>query len=229
MTLPAPPTTTAAIAAALAEFQAEMPTVAKSKKAEVPTKAGGKYTYTYAGLAEVTDAAMPILHKNGLAFSCCPQRGDHGYEIVGLLLHTSGESLTASLPLHGNQAQDIGSSLTYARRYLLGCMTGLVTDDDDDGNLAQAAKRTVAPITAKTRATMFKLFEVKGVTEDRQLEGINRITGGSYTSRGDLSEADAKAVVAALQQRPDAPPAPAQDVDPLASVETPARTDGATR
>lgn len=202
---------TAKIAEALAAFQAEMPTVAKSKTAKVPTKAGGSYTYTYAGLAEVMAAAMPILVSHGLAFSCCPQRGEHGYEIVGLLLHTSGESLTASLPLHGNQAQDIGSSLTYARRYLLGAMTGLVTDDDDDGNLAQVAKRTVAPITAKTRATMFKLFEVKGVAEDQQLAGINRITGGSYTSRADLSEVDAKAVVAALKQRPDAPITPAVD------------------
>lgn len=195
---------TAEIAKALADFQADMPAVTKSKTAKVPTKSGGEYRYTYADLADISAQAMPLLRKNGLAFSACPRRAEHGYELVGLLLHTSGESLQGALPLNGNQPQEIGSALTYARRYLLGCMTGLVTDDDDDGATAQNSTRpTEAKITAKTRATMFKLFEVKGVPEDAQLHGINQITGASYTSRGDLSEADAKKVIAALRLRPD--------------------------
>lgn len=196
---------TANIAEALAAFQAEMPTVAKSKKATVPTKSGGNYSYTYAGLAEVTDAAMPYLNKHGLSFSSCPRQTERGYELSGILLHTSGESLEGSLPLYGNSAQELGSSLTYNRRYLLGCMTGIVTDDDDDGTLAQQTRRrTETPMTAKTRGAMFALFEQKGVTEEQQLPGINKITGADYTSRGDLSEEHAKQVVAALRKRPDA-------------------------
>ena len=35
--------------------------------------------------------------------------------------------------------QGAGSALTYARRYALGCMTGLVTELDDDGNAASHA------------------------------------------------------------------------------------------
>lgn len=199
------PLGTAKIAQALADFQADMPAVTKSKKAKVPTKSGGEYTYTYADLADVSAQAMPLLRQNGLAFSACPRRTEHGYELVGLLLHVSGESLQGALPLNGNQPQEIGSALTYARRYLLGCMTGLVTDDDDDGATAQnATRRTEAKITAKTRSAMFALFTQKGVGEDAQLAGINRITGASYTSRADLSEADAKAVIAALRTRPDA-------------------------
>ena len=209
-------TETANIAEALAAFQAEMPVVAKSKKAVVPTKAGGNYTYTYADLSAVTAAAIPILTKHGLAFSTCPRYTEQGYEIAGILLHTSGERLEASLPLHGRQAQEIGSSLTYARRYLLGCMTGLVTDDDDDGSIAQATQHRVEPsMTAKTRGQLFALFGQKGIAEDVQLAGINAITGKGYTSRGDLTEADAKAVIAALRQRPDAPkPAADEPFDP---------------
>ena len=74
-------TETANIAEALAAFQAEMPVVAKSKKAVVPTKAGGNYTYTYADLSAVTAAAIPILTKHGLAFSTCPRYTEQGYEI----------------------------------------------------------------------------------------------------------------------------------------------------
>lgn len=205
---------TAKIAAALADFQADMPAVSKNKKAEVPTKTGGKYTYTYADLADVSAQAMPLLRKNGLAFSACPRRTEHGYELVGLLLHVSGETLQGALPLNGNQPQEIGSALTYARRYLLGCMTGLVTDDDDDGQAAQPARRTEQKITAKTRGEMFALFGQKGIAEDRQLAGINQITGAGYESRADVTEAHAKEVIRSLRTRPDAEIAPsAQPAD----------------
>jgi hypothetical protein len=200
-------TETANIATALSELQAEMPVVAKSKKARVPTKSGGSYEYTYAGLAEVSEAALPLLSKHGLAFSACPRGTDHGYELAGILLHTSGERIEGALPIYGNSPQEIGSAITYARRYLLGSMTGLVTDDDDDdGTAAQGARRTEKPMTTKTRGQMFALFGQKGIAESAQLAGINQITGKAYESRGDLTESDARAVIEALKKRPDVPP-----------------------
>ena len=129
------------IYAALAAFQAELPKVAKTKTANVPTKSGGSYSYTYADLVSVTEAALPLLTKNGLAFITTPRQTDRGYELVGILTHTTGEKIEGALPITGNAAQEIGSSLTYGRRYLLGCMTGLVTDDDDDGSIATEAHR----------------------------------------------------------------------------------------
>lgn len=122
------------LAAALAAAQAEMPTVSKTHTASVRSDKGS-YSYTYAGLADVTEAVLPILAKHGLSFTALPGGG----MLTGMLLHTSGQSLTASLPIAGSTPQALGSSLTYMRRYLLGCMTGLVTDDDDDGQLAQAS------------------------------------------------------------------------------------------
>jgi hypothetical protein len=130
------------LATALAAFQAEMPTVAKTKTAQVKSDKGS-YSYTYAGLADVSEAAMPLLSKHGLSFSTLPEPG----VLTGMLLHQSGQYLTASLPIGGGTPQAVGSSLTYMRRYLLGCMTGLVTDDDDDGQTAEASarKRRAAP------------------------------------------------------------------------------------
>lgn len=125
------------IAGALAAFQAEMPTVLKGKTAKVDTRDGRSYSYTYADLADVTAAAMPVLAKHGLAFVTVPEPG----RLVGLLLHTSGQRLTGILPIAGQSPQQIGSALTYMRRYLLGCMTGIVTDDDDDGQRAEQAAR----------------------------------------------------------------------------------------
>lgn len=123
------------LAAALVEFQKDLPSVNKGRKANV-----GSYSYSYADLADCSRVAMPLLSKHGLAFSACPQHTESGYELVGVLMHTSGESLSGALPILGRTAQEIGSSITYNRRYLLGSLTGLVTDDDDDGALANQAK-----------------------------------------------------------------------------------------
>lgn len=141
------------LATALVAFQAEMPTVNKGKKASVPTKSGGSYTYTYADLADVTAAGVPVLGKHGLSFTSRPRRCDNGdYELEGVLMHVSGETSTGSLPLHGRTPQELGSALTYARRYLFGCLTGIVTDDDDDAQAASHAKRANPRQEAEDRA-----------------------------------------------------------------------------
>lgn len=203
------------IAQALAALQAEMPVVPKGQRATVPTKSGGNYTYTYASLHDVTRVMYPLLAKHGLAFTCAPQvRADGTGTIDGVLLHSSGERLQSSIPLFGRTAQEIGSSLTYARRYLLGCLTGVVTDDDEDGTLAEQAAQTEVPVTERTRRRMFKLFKQKGVAEEQQLPGINHITQSAYESRGDITEADAKRVIQVLESRPDAPAPPEPTADP---------------
>lgn len=142
MTDPKPPTGHPNLATALAAFQAEMPKVSKNKEANVPTKSGGSYKYSYADLADVSEAAMPLLAKHGLSFTCLPDENDRGFILKGRLMHTSGGVLKANLPLRGNTSQELGSSLTYMRRYLLGAMTGIVTDDDEDGTASNTAERT---------------------------------------------------------------------------------------
>lgn len=127
------------IAAALSAFQAEMPTVAKTKQANA-----GSYRYTYADLADVQAAAMPLLTKHGLAFTCLPGFSDGALILTGRLMHASG-FLEGSLPLFGRQAQELGSSITYARRYLFGALTGVVTDDDDDGHSATQGRTATQP------------------------------------------------------------------------------------
>jgi hypothetical protein len=125
------------LAAALVELQKELPTVPKGKTAKVKTKTGADFSYSYADLADVSAAVLPLLTKHGLSFTCLPRRCDDGvYELVGVLLHVGGDSIDGALPIRGGDPQAIGSAITYARRYLLGCLTGVVTDDDDDGAVA---------------------------------------------------------------------------------------------
>jgi hypothetical protein len=134
------PTALGELAKALAAFQAEVPVVPKKQTAKIETGQGRNYSYTYADLATIAPVVMPLLAKHGLAFTTLPTAGERPL-LVAMLVHTSGQYVTGELPITGRTPQEIGSSLTYGRRYLLGCLTGVVTDDDDDGHLAERAAR----------------------------------------------------------------------------------------
>lgn len=126
---------------ALAAFQAEMPTVGKDST-------NPHFRSKYADIATITKIVMPILNKHGLVYSCQPERSDGQWMVTAELRHAATEGvIRGSLPMVGAKMQDFGSSLTYARRYLLGCLTGVVTDDDDDGNHAntQPSARSRVP------------------------------------------------------------------------------------
>lgn len=153
------------LAKALVAFQKELPTVGKDKTATVPTKTGGSYKYTYTDLATLTHTVIPLLTKHGLTFITTPRATESGYELVGRLMHVSGEFIEGALPVYGRAAQEIGSSLTYNRRYLLGAMTGVVTEDDEDGQAANKASRT-KPEPAKDWSVIADTAEMMGTVED---------------------------------------------------------------
>ena len=187
-------TETKNLATALAAFQGAVTSVSKGKTADT-----GTFSYRYADLADIAAAAYPLLSSHGLAFTCTPRKTDSGsYELAGVLLHTSGESIEGALPLFGNNPQQIGSALTYARRYLLGALTGIVTDEDDDG---AAASRPQQAMTQRTRGRMFALFAEQGIPEDAQRNGISQIIGRHIDSRADLTEEEGRKVIASLESR----------------------------
>jgi hypothetical protein len=216
------------LAAALAAFQAEMPTVAKTKRANV-----GQYTYTYADLADVTEAAAPLLSRHGLAFAGSARHTEGGrYEVVGILSHAAGEIREGALPISGGTPQQLGSSITYMRRYLFGIMTGIVTDNDDDGSLASAQKerkadrkrpapeeppagqqppavrtmsrrpaneRAPAPISAEQRTKIMAQFgDLKITDRSERLAKVIQIIERDIETSNDLTSAEASKVIGQL-------------------------------
>ena len=92
----------------------------------------------YADLPAVWDA-LHIFRAEGIVFTQSPMESPDGYIILDTqLTHTSGQWMRSRLKMRvaKDDPQGAGSALTYARRYALGCMTGLVTEEDDDGNAA---------------------------------------------------------------------------------------------
>lgn len=60
------------------------------------------------------------------------------------------------------------------------------------------------PMTKRTQGQLFALFSQKGIPEDQQLAGINYRVGGTYESRADVTEDDARLVIDYLKSLPDA-------------------------
>lgn len=134
-----------ALAAALVEFQKNAPTIHKDAR-------NPHFGNKYASLDAIMDAVRAPLAACGLAISQHPTfvwpSIDIEQDLVPspalktILFHESGEVLESSMMLAvekaGPQAQ--GSALTYARRYAVLAVLGLVADEDDDGEAATRGK-----------------------------------------------------------------------------------------
>lgn len=141
-------TETQNLAAALAAFQAELPKIRKDETAKVTGEGkNGKvsYTYGYAGLDAVVEAVMPVLGKHGLSISSKTIMFEDNFTLVVTLKHESGSEDSATWPLPDPRRfgpQDIGSAMTYGRRYLTLALTGTFPGgEDDDGAKAQQSAR----------------------------------------------------------------------------------------
>ena len=127
------------LASALAAFQLELPTIAKDNMAKVEGKEGRQgYTYRYADLAEISSVVLPLLAKHGLSFASKPTIDESNRFVLEYALrHVSGEADTGRYLLPNAAPQQVGSAITYARRYVLCAITGVAPGgDDDDGKAA---------------------------------------------------------------------------------------------
>lgn len=115
------------LVAALARAQKNFQPIVKSHTADA-----GKYTYTYANLADTLAAVVPALNEEGIVLLQPMQWTESGVELQTVLLGHGGR-LTSSLPLSLDNlpAQEAGKLISYMRRYLATSFLGLAADDDD--------------------------------------------------------------------------------------------------
>ena len=142
--------TTGAIAAALAKAQGVMRSARKDS-------VNPHFKSSYADLASVLDACRDSLSANQIAVLQSPSTERDGVRITTTLLHSSGEWVESDLlvPLAQRTAQQLGSAITYGRRYALSAMAGVAADEDDDGHVASQgapAGRRTTEVSARTSA-----------------------------------------------------------------------------
>lgn len=131
--------TLGALGKALAKAQGTIKPAAKG--AENPF-----FKSSYADLPAIVRACRDELSKNDISFS---QATSYEGEIVVLetiLIHSSGEWISGTYPVKPVKAdpQGMGSAMTYARRYALAAMVGVVAEDeDDDANAASGHSKAL--------------------------------------------------------------------------------------
>lgn len=92
----------------------------------------------YADLGAVWEAVKQPLTDHGFfVIQATDFDAEHTW-LSTVITHVSGESRSCRFPLRTVKPgmQEIGSALTYARRYSLCAMLGVIADEDDDGNAA---------------------------------------------------------------------------------------------
>lgn len=114
---------------ALAKAQSEFLVAVKNREANYGL---------YADLSSCLDAVRPALNKYGIFLNQRVNSTALDVTVETFLSHESGEVISSgplTIPISGkgmNAAQQMGSALTYARRYSLCSFLGIVGDADDD-------------------------------------------------------------------------------------------------
>src|SRR5665647_1461668 len=117
---------------ALVKFQSECPSIPKDKENPFFENKVTHKKCMYADLLTIVEKTRKPLSDNGLSVLQLVNKGT----LETVLYHTSGQILESEMDLLNdkNTMQGLGSAITYARRYAMSTILGIVTEEDDDGN-----------------------------------------------------------------------------------------------
>jgi hypothetical protein len=162
------------ISAVLASALPALGAVHKNKK-------NPAFKSNYADLTAVLSAIAPVA-EYGLWFRQVPVQIDGGVGIETIYVHESGQELSAGVtpvPVNKNDAQGLGSAISYGRRYGLMTAFGLSADDDDGNAAVRAAPRqesAVSPsplVTDSEWALLVQLVDATGTDAGKVCKAHN--------------------------------------------------------
>lgn len=150
------------IAKALNEFH---------KIVEQPAKSAANpfFKSSYVPLEDVVEAIVKACEGVGLSFTQWAVTDDAGMVgVATLLMHESGEWIeyppVMMRPLKADP-QQLGSTLTYLKRYTLSAIFGLTSEKDDDGESGMARNKEGKPqrttMTSDEKNELFKIYKAK--------------------------------------------------------------------
>ena len=209
MTPRLPEHTHATLAEALAAAQANIDDPKKNR-----TNPHFKSRYT--DLSACLDAVRGPLAAEGLALVQEATTADGLLSVETILLHASGERRFGRLSIPApSKPQDVGSALTYLRRYSLSAAISIAPDDDDDGEAAQQgaavaeSKRAApsqrqqrpteprgAPEPPDMRAEIRRRFVIEGVRSAEEASEALLALGGAAPTIDQLTDDEARDVLA---------------------------------
>ncbi|WP_078674267.1 ERF family protein, partial [Bartonella elizabethae] len=151
----------------------------------------------YATLDKYIDAIKEPLEKHHFVlFSRIKEQNSSGITVEMTLRHTTGNEISTqgTFPIDGqgskNSTQSVGSTITYARRYLLGMLLNVASkEDDNDGN---------KPIEKDCPQ---HINELKNLIEQTGAEEARILKYAQVESLEDIPDEKAQIVIRILQER----------------------------
>lgn len=174
MSTPEPPSINE-LAAALAKAQGE---IAPALKDAV----NPDFKSRYASLPVIREAVREAFARHGLAVVQRPSVIDGKLVLTTWLLHASGQAIDCgelSAQVDLANPQQMGSAITYFRRYALAALSQTVADEDDDGNAASRRARTrqepAPPAAEDAKRIEHAKTEIAATTTLEQLRAIGEV------------------------------------------------------
>jgi hypothetical protein len=173
------------LASAFAAAQGELDDTPKTSKA---------FNYHYSDLATINRVVRPVLARHGLAVVQHVTGGITEATIETVLMHKSGQWISSGQmaitvePKKGlSQAQCLGSSITYARRYQLSALLAISSHEDDDGASSAPSKHKEEPKPVTEATVQTVLTGIRAGLKDGDADLVRDVLKG-------LSDAEKRSV-----------------------------------
>lgn len=187
---------------AMAKFQAECPTIVKTK--EVKTRAG-IIAYRYAPIESIVEQTKTLLQKHGFSYSTSMELLADGVRVVVRVTHEAGHSQESPMQVpFGNktdmmsQSQVTAAATTFAKRYAFCNAFGIMTGDEDtdarpDASLPPYQSKT--PQNAKLSVTAHTQQTTQAYATPQQIRTITTLLGELATSQATIEKQIGKPLV----------------------------------
>lgn len=172
------------------------------------TAQAGSRTYKYLNLATLLKNIKPIFEKHGLAFSqkVTFNGNEDGRQTLGTvetIIFDENEQMTVcEYPFYvTGDPQQVGSAITYARRYSLTTVLGIFPDKDDDGAYAKQRFDTAdRPISADQYAILVKAMDTRSLPPEARGEFISGTLARPIKGWRGITQADLTKLMDAINK-----------------------------
>lgn len=172
------------------------------------TAQAGNRTYKYLNLATILKTIKPVFEKHGLAFSQRVTFSNEGEarQVIGtvetIIFDSEEQMVACSYPFFvTGDPQQVGSAITYARRYSLYAVLGIFPDKDDDGAYAkQRYETTDRAISAEQYVDLVKALNAHNIPSEARGEFINNTLNRQVRGWRGLTQTDLNSLINAVNQ-----------------------------
>lgn len=172
------------------------------------TAQAGNRTYKYLNLATILKTIKPVFEKHGLAFSQRVTFDNTGEtrQVIGtvetIIFDDKEQMMACSYPFFvTGDPQQVGSAITYARRYSLYAVLGIFPDKDDDGAYAKQRYDTAdRPISAEQYAELVKAMDAHNIPVESRGEFISGTLNRQVRGWRGLTQTDFRNLMNAINR-----------------------------